>query len=491
MFLEASLFQWFGYTEFRAPQKEIITSLLEGHDVLALLPTGTGKSLCYQLPGLLLPGTTLVISPLIALMADQVSFLQKKNIAAIALTGKITKDQLRQLYADISSGTYTFVFIAPERLQSAQLQTCLQQTHISLVAIDESHCISQWGHDFRPDYQSIGLYLNKCQLTAPILALTATATPIVCQDIKNCLKIGDCRTFQTSFIRTNLTIRIYSCKNESAKLLRLILICKLYINKVGIIYVSTRHHAEYIARCLTALSWIFPEPVAYYHAGLSDEERARVQAEFVYGTTQLIVATTAFGMGINKANVRFVIHFSCPASLEQYYQEIGRAGRDGLLADTFLLWSEHDFVIHDQLLQKSSTYQHHIQLLEKMRQFLLTSSCRNKVIAEYFADQAPWHCSLCDICHNLALLDPDNFTAGFNQLDALRKKYADTKPIHKYAVLTDVMIWWLLITQPTQTHHYLALPGFGQGWITTWQHLLLDLHDILQAYEYDHSTTRY
>jgi ATP-dependent DNA helicase RecQ len=343
----ASLQQHFGFEDFREGQREVIGSILEGKDAVVVMPTGSGKSLCYQLPALILDGATLVVSPLIALMKDQVDALRARGLPATFINSSISESEQRARIDELRRREYKLVYIAPERFRSSRFNSALQQIPISLFAVDEAHCISTWGHDFRPDYLRLrGVIKSLGQVQT--LALTATATPYVRSDIIQQLGLKQPQTFVSGFDRPNLSIEVIHTEREREKLA---LIQKLArdIPGSGIIYASTRKAVEQVGGKLKALNL----GVSEYHAGMSDGMRVKAQDDFMSGRTQMIVATNAFGMGIDKPDIRFVVHYQMPGSIEAYYQEIGRAGRDGLPSTCVLLFNYADKNTHDFFIEGS------------------------------------------------------------------------------------------------------------------------------------------
>jgi len=343
----ASLRQHFGFEDFREGQREVIGSILEGKDAVVVMPTGSGKSLCFQLPAMILDGVTLVVSPLIALMKDQVDALQARGLPATFINSSIAEsEQLARIDA-LKRREHKLVYIAPERFRSSRFNAALQQIPISLVAVDEAHCISTWGHDFRPDYLRLrGVIKSLGQVQT--LALTATATPYVRSDIIQQLGLDRPQTFVSGFDRPNLTIEVVHTQREREKIARIRSLAK-QMNGSGIIYASTRKAVEQVGAKLRAVDL----KVSEYHAGMSDGLRVRAQDDFMNGRTQLIVATNAFGMGIDKPDIRFVVHYQMPGSIEAYYQEIGRAGRDGLPSTCVLLFNYADKNTHDFFIEGS------------------------------------------------------------------------------------------------------------------------------------------
>src|SRR5829696_9138374 len=343
----ASLRQHFGFEDFREGQREVIGSILEGKDAVVVMPTGSGKSLCYQLPAMILDGVTLVVSPLIALMKDQVDALHARGLPATFINSSISETEQHARIESLRRGEHKLVYIAPERFRSSRFNAALQQIPISLFAVDEAHCISTWGHDFRPDYlrlRNVIKSLNKVQT----LALTATATPYVRSDIIQQLGLDRPQTFVSGFDRPNLSIELAHTVREREKMARIRSLAQ-QINGSGIIYASTRKAVEQVGAKLRAVDL----KVSEYHAGMSDGLRVRAQDDFMNGRTQLIVATNAFGMGIDKPDIRFVVHYQMPGSIEAYYQEIGRAGRDGLPSTCVLLFNYADKNTHDFFIEGS------------------------------------------------------------------------------------------------------------------------------------------
>ncbi|HEY7786140.1 MAG TPA: ATP-dependent DNA helicase RecQ, partial [Pyrinomonadaceae bacterium] len=342
-----SLHQHFGFADFRQGQHEVIQSVLDGKDAVVVMPTGSGKSLCYQLPALMLGGATLVVSPLIALMKDQVDALLSRGLPATFINSSIPEAEQRARIDALRSGKFKLVYVAPERFRSSRFTSALRQIHISLFAVDEAHCISTWGHDFRPDYlrlKNVIALLNG----VPTLALTATATPYVRNDIIEQLGLNSPQTFVSGFDRPNLTINVVHTEKEREKIANIIQLAQTHEGS-GIIYASTRKAVEQVAAGL----WSRGLTVAAYHAGMPDSQRIKAQEDFMTGKTQMIVATNAFGMGIDKSDIRFVAHYQMPGSIEAYYQEIGRAGRDGLNSSCVLLFNYADKNTHDFFIEGS------------------------------------------------------------------------------------------------------------------------------------------
>ncbi len=387
--------KYFGYSSFREGQERIITSILQGEDTLGIMPTGGGKSICYQIPALMLPGTTLVISPLISLMKDQVDALSSLGIPATFINSSLDYKETNERMNKAAKGEYKLLYIAPERLETESFTSLLFSLPISLIAIDEAHCISQWGHDFRPSYRSITRFI-KSLLTKPLVtAFTATATEEVTQDIVSLLSIPPNHVFITGFARENLALSVVRGENKRDYILN-------YLDsnreQAGIIYAATRKEVDDLYEFLKKKGFA----VGKYHAGLSDEERATSQEMFLYDDIRIIVASNAFGMGIDKSNVRYVIHYNMPRTMESYYQEAGRAGRDGDPSECILLFAPKDiqvqkFLIEQTLLspdRKTNEY----KKLQVMTDYCHTSRCLRNYIVNYFAEVDSEPCGNCSSC---------------------------------------------------------------------------------------------
>lgn len=392
--LAKSLKQIFGFDTFRPLQREIMEEILAGRDAFALLPTGGGKSLCFQLPGLLLPKLTVVVSPLIALMKDQVDSLHAAGVAATYLNSSLTAAESSARLRGLHAGQYKLLYLAPERLMLSGVLEDLQRWGVSLLAIDEAHCISEWGHDFRPEYRQIAALRNLFPKT-PLLALTATATPRVREDIVTQLRLEKAHRFVASFNRPNLTYRV-EAKAKAYEKVRFFI--KSRRSEAGIIYCQSRKGAEELASKL-ADDGI---PALPYHAGLTTKERAKNQELFLRDKTNVICATIAFGMGINKPNVRFVIHYDLPKNIEGYYQETGRAGRDGLPSECLLLYSSGDAVKQRRFIDEKTDPEERRIALEQLQQILHyaeAEQCRRATLLDYFGETgSEGNCGGCDNC---------------------------------------------------------------------------------------------
>lgn len=395
--------QYFGYTVFRGGQEELIDAQLAGRDVLGIMPTGGGKSLCYQIPALLSPGITLVISPLISLMKDQVMALKNAGVSAAFLNSSLTQEQMRKAMGNIRAGMYKIIYVAPERLETEGFVTLAQSLNISLVAVDEAHCISQWGQDFRPSYLKIVDFLDRLPQRPVVSAFTATATLQVQEDIRQMLKLRDPLCVVTGFDRPNLRFEVVRPSNKETTLLGLVTERQ---TKCGIVYCATRKAVESVCQDLQENGI----PATRYHAGLSDEERRQNQEDFLYDRSTVMVATNAFGMGIDKSNVGFVIHYNMPKSLEAYYQEAGRAGRDGEKADCILLYSPGDIQTARYLIQNSPDNEdltpeqrelvrrQDLIRLNTMVRYCTTGGCLRGYILDYFGQPHESRCGNCGNC---------------------------------------------------------------------------------------------
>lgn len=388
--------KFYGYEDFRPGQKKVVESLLNRNDTVAIMPTGAGKSICFQIPALLFEGVTLVISPLISLMKDQVDSLRQLGIAAVYINSSVSKAQLYKDLQNISAGFYKIIYIAPERLTSEYLPDSFKNLNISMVAVDEAHCLSQWGHDFRPSYRNILNFTNSLRIKPIISAFTATATPEVKTDIINLLGLKQPNIFVTGFDRPNL---YFSVLRGEVKDKFVIDYVKKHQDEAGIIYVGTRKDVD----ALQVLLEIKGIKAGRYHAGMTDEERNQMQEDFLYDNLSVMVATNAFGMGIDKPNVRYVIHYNMPKNMEAYYQEAGRAGRDGLSGNCILLYSPQDTQLQKFLISKSTESEIRQQLEYKRLQFMVdychTPQCLRAFILHYFGEfDVEEHCDNCSNC---------------------------------------------------------------------------------------------
>ena len=390
--IENSLKQYFGFDTFRPFQKQIVDAMLEGQDVMAILPTGSGKSLCYQLPAIVTEGTAIVISPLIALMEDQVKSLQAMGIKAAYINSQLPWADQRDIMANFNQ--YDLIYLAPERILKEGFLEALGTPKISFLIIDEAHCISQWGHAFRPEYRQLSILKAKFP-NVPTAAFTATATHAVIEDMKLQLNLNNPLTIVGSFDRPNLSIRIIPRENGTAQLVSFIQDRK---NDSGIIYTTTRDGVDKLYELLSKKGF----SVQRYHAGMSDIDRQNSQKRFLSDDSRLMVATIAFGMGVHKPDVRYIVHMDLPKSMEGYYQEIGRAGRDGLPSDCLMLFGTQDYLMQKRMVDDTEDPTIKVNMLRRLEQFFAfchSTTCRRKEILHYFGENYPHNnCKNCDNC---------------------------------------------------------------------------------------------
>ena len=399
-----ALEMYFGYTAFRYAQETLIDTLLMGRDVLGVMPTGAGKSICFQIPAMLMSGATLVISPLISLMKDQVAQLKNRDIPAAFINSSLTAEQYREVLRRVGEGQYKIIYVAPERLETEDFLRFALKTPISLVAVDEAHCVSQWGQDFRPSYLKIARFIEKLQVRPIVGAFTATATAAVKEDITRLLGLCDPLSLTTGFDRPNLYFEVARPKNKSKHFHELI---EQRNDMCGIVYCATRKTVDTVCAELRRRG----VAASRYHAGLEDAERRLNQDDFIQNRISVMVATNAFGMGIDKPDVRYVIHYNMPKNLEGYYQEAGRAGRDGKPSECILLFSNEDIKTAEFLIQDSgkneelteherrSVRYHDVVRLDKMIRYCEIESCLRSYVLRYFGEKQKGKCGNCSNCN--------------------------------------------------------------------------------------------
>lgn len=394
-FLRRALKHYYGYDEFRPGQEAIISEILTGQPVLAVLPTGAGKSICFQLPSLLLRGVTLVVSPLISLMKDQAEALTARGIPAAYLDSSMTGSEYGRVLHAALSKQCKFLYVAPERLLNPQFLRFAKAAYITMVAVDEAHCVSQWGHSFRRDYYNIPQFMSELSPRPLIAAFTATATPQVREDICQRLEMRGAKIVVSGFDRPNLHFAVERTQDKDRSLLDFL---AKHEHQCGVIYCSTRQRVEQVTQLLARQGY----KALRYHAGLTPEERRENQNQFVNGSVPIIVATNAFGMGIDKPDVRFVAHYNMPKDMESYYQEAGRAGRDGLPSECLLLYNKQDIAVNTYLIGHDQPdlawKEHEMQLLDRMIHYCNTSGCLRRELLEYFGERAPLRCNNCGNC---------------------------------------------------------------------------------------------
>ena len=479
----AELRNTFGFDAFRPGQQAVVEAALAKDDCLAVMPTGSGKSLTYQLAARLSGGTTLVVSPLIALMKDQVDTARELGIAATFINSSIEYEERAERIARLKAGKYELVYVAPEGLV-ASVGAILDEVDVRLIAVDEAHCISQWGHDFRPAYRQL---INlKSRFGVPVLALTATATSRVRDDIATQLDLDDPHIVRTSFFRPNLRLQVFKKGTHDGVQIKV----KDYIGKIctqhrgesGIIYTLSRKSAESTAEYLHSIGI----KAGAYHAGLDTEIRTRVQDSFIRDEIDVVCATVAFGMGIDKSNVRFVIHRDMPKSLEGYYQEIGRAGRDGLDSDCYLFYSWADVIQLERMVSGSDSESAQRNHIRRMYDFAESQRCRHGAIASYFGEQIDACESSCDWCTEFGMdlqavatprgsrasTEPVELQEGadelFEELRSLRMKLARERDVPAYIVFNDATLRHMASTMPSNHQELLAISGVGAKKIDTY-----------------------
>lgn len=488
MNINQTLKQYFGYDSLRTGQEELINGILAGHDVLGIMPTGAGKSLCYQLPALMLKGITLVISPLISLMSDQVKALNQAGVHAAYINSSLTENQIRMALSYASQGRYKIIYVAPERLNTPRFLDFACNADISMLTVDEAHCISQWGQDFRPSYLEIAGFLTRLPRRPIVSAFTATATERVKNDIVASLGLNNPVTMVTGFDRSNLFFRVVTRKGGSQKDNSIINYVKKHEDESGIIYCATKKNVDKLYTLLNEQGI----SAGRYHAGLSNEERKQNQENFTYDRIRVMVATNAFGMGIDKSNVRYVLHYNMPQSLEYYYQEAGRAGRDGEEAECVLFFSKQDIMINKFLLQNKASAgdvasdmqktANDQRKLQQMINYCETDKCLREFILSYFGDTTPCICNKCSNC--VVVEDEEEKTyvetgkkrkkaaqlAGLNELGvalfeklrSVRTELAAEKSVPPYIICSDKTLKDMCAKLPRDKEQLADVYGMGE-----------------------------
>ena len=463
---QSVLHRYFGYSSFRPLQEDIIERICSNRDCLVLMPTGGGKSLCFQVPALLKSGTALVVSPLLSLMKDQVDALCANGIEAATWNSSTSADEEAYIFEACRNGTMKLLYVSPERLHTL-LNKYLIDIDWSLFAIDEAHCISNWGHDFRPDYTNLSALKSKFP-QVPIIALTATADVTTREDIVKQLNLNDAQQFIASFDRPNLSLAIRGEIKKEVKDLEIVRFIQKRRNQSGIIYCSSRQKTEDLSRYLRNQG-ISSE---HYHAGMEYQYRVRVQDNFIHDRTNVICATIAFGMGIDKSDVRFVIHYNLPNSLESYYQEIGRAGRDGMPAETLLYFSKSDFSLQRKYALQSGQIQLNLQKLGLLKEFVESTACRRKLLLHYFQETHPGKCGNCDSClqennqlHVVYERDEKPYSKNvlWEHLKNTRSTLAKQERKPAYIIFSDRTLNEMLSIQPTALFSITEVIGMSEN----------------------------
>lgn len=488
MNINQTLKQYFGYDSLRTGQEELINGILAGHDVLGIMPTGAGKSLCYQLPALMLKGITLVISPLISLMSDQVKALNQAGVHAAYINSSLTENQIRMALSYASQGRYKIIYVAPERLNTPRFLDFACNADISMLTVDEAHCISQWGQDFRPSYLEIAGFLTRLPRRPIVSAFTATATERVKNDIVASLGLNNPVTMVTGFDRPNLFFRVVTRKGGSQKDNSIINYVKKHEDESGIIYCATKKNVDKLYTLLNEQGI----SAGRYHAGLSNDERKQNQEDFTYDRIRVMVATNAFGMGIDKSNVRYVLHYNMPQSLEYYYQEAGRVGRDGEEAECVLFFSKQDIMINKFLLQNKASAgdvasdmqktANDQRKLQQMINYCETDKCLREFILSYFGDTTPCICNKCSNCVVVEDEEEETYVetgkkrkkaaqlAGLNELGAalfeklrsVRTELAAEKSVPPYIICSDKTLKDICAKLPRDKEQLADVYGMGE-----------------------------
>ena len=494
--------EYFGYDSFREGQEQVIDSILGGRDVLGIMPTGAGKSVCYQIPALMLSGITLVISPLISLMQDQVAALNQMGIHAAYLNSSLTYNQYLTALKYARAGRYKIIYVAPERLETYEFLAFAMHAEISMISVDEAHCVSQWGQDFRPSYLRIVDFIDKLQKRPIVSAFTATATSDVRDDIIRILKLENPMMLTTGFNRSNLFFQTERPKDKFEALKGYM---ETFEGQSGVIYCLTRKAVEEVCEKLVQAGY----PATRYHAGLSPEERKENQDAFIYDEKPIMVATNAFGMGIDKSNVRYVIHYNMPKNMEGYYQEAGRAGRDGAPSRCILLYSPQDVAVNryfidnnnrnDELTEEEQEFIRKLdeKRLQQMVSYSLTKKCLRTFILNYFGEQGPANCGGCSNCllpegkasairlkRKTYINKEDAEKELFDALRALRLEIARKKKIPPYQIFSDSTLRDMCAIMPKNKMDFMSVPGVG---FMKCNRYGIEFMKVIDAYRYTES----
>lgn len=486
---ESLLHKYYGYKALKPIQRKAIQSILHGEDTFVVMPTGGGKSLCYQIPALMLDGLTLVISPLISLMKDQVDQLVRRGIRAACMNSMLDGEQYRFLRQQIQNKQIQILYVAPERLRSGDFLSLLRRQSIALVAVDEAHCVSQWGHDFRPSYHSISQFIHTLAMRPVVAAFTATATAETREDIIRRLELQRPNIYRASFNRSNLILAVKRDGNRKEELLQFV---QAHRGQAGIIYCNTRKEVDKVWDLLRRAGI----SVLRYHGGMEDWERNDNQEKFLYEQINLIVATNAFGMGINKPDVRYVVHYNLPKNIESYYQEIGRAGRDGLPSLCVLFFSYADVHVNRYLLEQSSKSEDRLavelQKLDSMVQYASTRHCLRQYILQYFGEKAQEHCQGCSNCCTVSLGKPvmqQIEEALLDELRSWRLMIAIEEGVPSYRILNDETLQDLAQKQPLSLVALEQIIGMGERKIEQYGEILLKMISQYQQNVYNKEHT--
>lgn len=475
---EEILKQYFGYDKFRNGQDEVIDNILSKRDVMCIMPTGAGKSICYQVPALMFSGITIVVSPLISLMKDQVQFLLSCEVKAAYINSSLSPKVIEKVFERVADSWYKIIYVAPERLNTLGFLNAIKKLNVSLLVVDEAHCISRWGHDFRPSYLEIIKFIDNLSQRPVIGAFTATATNTVREDICNILGLRSPFIKITSFDRPNLFFDVKHPRNKDSSLLYVL---RNRSRESGIVYCATRKNVEEICKFLTENGF----SATRYHAGLDEEEKAKNQDDFIFDTKRIMVATNAFGMGVDKSNVSFVIHYNMPKDMESYYQEAGRAGRDGNKAECILLYNEDDIRMNKFLIRQSEneelSVENQFKLLSRMVDYCKTGKCLRGFILDYFGERHPTHCGYCGNCNDderqLKLYIRERKKASkrgkrsegtnisdtlFSRLKRIRFEISQREKISIYTICSDMSLSDMALRKPQTKEEFLNVADVSQ-----------------------------